>query len=136
MKRAVMQKPGTSTTIKQTAKFEGGNDANVASDCGLLILRLDLGGLLAGHGSQKLFGWFNGPGPQGTAAGFESMDLKPGPLWAFLAGASELGGGILTALGLLHPLGSLSTIGAMIMAIFKANWRKPVWATQGEPSCL
>ena len=34
-----------------------------------LILRVALGGLLAGHGSQKTFGWFNGPGLEGTSAG-------------------------------------------------------------------
>lgn len=29
-------------------------------DLGLFIMRLTAGGLLAGHGSQKLFGWFGG----------------------------------------------------------------------------
>jgi putative oxidoreductase len=31
-------------------------------DFALLILRLTVGLLLAGHGAQKLFGWFGGHG--------------------------------------------------------------------------
>jgi len=100
-------------------------------DLGLLILRLTIGGLLGGHGSQKLFGWFGGFGLQGTAGWLESMNLKPGHLWATGAGASEFGGGLLTALGLLHPLGPIGTLAAMIMATAKAHWGKPIWGTEG-----
>ena len=31
-------------------------------DIGLLLLRLTVGLTLAAHGTQKLFGWFGGPG--------------------------------------------------------------------------
>ena len=48
----------------------------------LLVLRATTGSLLVGHGAQKLFGAFGGPGPEGTARTFESMGLKPGGLWA------------------------------------------------------
>jgi putative oxidoreductase len=34
---------------------------------GILLLRVVFGLALAAHGSQKLFGWFGGPGLQGTA---------------------------------------------------------------------
>ncbi len=43
-----------------------------------LILRLALGLLMAGHGSQKTFGWFGGPGPEGTKGFMEMLGLKPG----------------------------------------------------------
>ena len=36
-------------------------------DFGLLLLRAVVGSLLAGHGAQKLFGWFGGFGIQGTS---------------------------------------------------------------------
>ncbi len=97
----------------------------------LLILRLTLGSLMAGHGAQKLFGWFGGGGLQGTEGWLESMGLKPGRPWAILAGASEFGGGVLTLLGLLNPLGPLGVAGAMGMATAKVHWGKPIWVTSG-----
>ncbi len=51
----------------------------------LLVLRLTAGSLLAGHGAQKLFGWFSGNGLDGTARWLESMGLKPGKPWAMAA---------------------------------------------------
>lgn len=97
----------------------------------LLVLRATTGSLLVGHGAQKLFGAFGGPGPEGTARTFESMGLKPGGLWARLGGAAELGGGALMALGLLGPLGPLAVVSAMTMATLKAHRGKPIWATSG-----
>lgn len=96
-----------------------------------LVLRLVLGGLLAGHGAQKLFGHFSGPGLEGTSGFMEMLGLKPGRPWAVLAGASEFGGGVLTALGLLNPLGPLGIIGAMSMASVTAHGGKPIWVTEG-----
>ncbi|HET7094930.1 MAG TPA: DoxX family protein [Thermomicrobiales bacterium] len=104
---------------------------NAAADLGLLVLRLAVGGLLAGHGAQKLFGAFGGAGLQGTAGWLESMGLKPGDRWALLAGLSEFGGGMLTALGLFHPLGPIATEGAMSLATFRVHAGKPIWNTQG-----
>ncbi len=43
-----------------------------------LVLRVALGGLMAGHGSQKAFGWFNGPGLEGTSGFMEMLGLRPG----------------------------------------------------------
>jgi putative oxidoreductase len=106
------------------------NDTATA-DLGLLVLRLAVGGLLAGHGAQKLFGAFGGNGLQGTATWLESMGLKPGDRWALLAGLSEFGGGMLTALGLFHPLGPIATEGAMSLATFHVHAGKPIWNTQG-----
>jgi len=59
---------------------------NPAADLGLLALRLTTGGLMAGHGAQKLFGSFGGHGLSGTAGFLESLGLKPGKQWAALAG--------------------------------------------------
>src|SRR5438309_744357 len=48
---------------KAEERNQGGETMN---DMSLLILRLTTGGLLAGHGAQKLFGSFNGPGLHGA----------------------------------------------------------------------
>jgi putative oxidoreductase len=100
-------------------------------DAALLIARLVVGGLIAGHGAQKLFGWFGGPGLKGTAGFMESLGLKPGTAWAPVAALSEFGGGVLTALGLLSPLGPIGIIAVMTMATAKAHWGKPIWVTSG-----
>ena len=97
----------------------------------LLVLRLVTGGLLAGHGAQKLFGWFGGPGLQGTSGWLASLRLMPPRPWAMLAGLSEFGGGLLTVLGLLNPIGPIVATGVMITAWVKVHIGKPIWVTEG-----
>jgi putative oxidoreductase len=97
----------------------------------LLVLRAVAGGLLAGHGAQKLFGWFGGNGLEGTAGWLGSMRLEPSRRWALLAGGSELGGGLLTVLGLLNPLGPIAAMAAMLTAWLKVHLGKPIWNTAG-----
>jgi putative oxidoreductase len=95
------------------------------------IVRVVQGSLMAGHGAQKLFGSFGGPGLDNTSGFMEMLGMRPGRPWAYMAGLSEFGGGVLTALGLLNPVGSLGVIGAMAMATRKAHWDKPIWVTEG-----
>jgi putative oxidoreductase len=83
---------------------------------GLLITRLIFGSYLAVHGAQKLFGAFGGRGLDAVGTGFESMGMRPGKPMAALAGASEFGGGVLTAAGIADPLGPLAIAGTMVVA--------------------
>jgi putative oxidoreductase len=87
------------------------------SDSARLGVRLGVGGYLAVHGAQKLFGSFGGPGLDKSAAGFERMGLRPGKPFATLAGTSELAGGLLTAAGLADPVGPIAVAGAMAVAV-------------------
>lgn len=100
-------------------------------DLGILILRLTMGGFLAGHGAQKLFGLFGGYGPDATGQFMESMGLQPGKQWAVMAGLGEFGGGVLTGLGFLHPVGPVTSLAPMIVAWGRAHWGKPIWVTSG-----
>jgi putative oxidoreductase len=96
---------------------------SMSYDLGLLLLRLVVGGLLFGHGAQKLFGWFGGHGLAATSAFFGSqLRLRPAHLWTLMAGLTEAGGGLLVALGLLSPLGSLGIVAAMLVAIALVHW--------------
>jgi putative oxidoreductase len=97
----------------------------------MLIVRLTTGALIAGHGAQKLFGWFGGGGPAETEKIMEKMELRPPKAWAMAAGASEFGGGVLTALGFLNPMGPLGIISAMSVAALTAHGGKPIWAHKG-----
>src|SRR5665213_2585539 len=87
----------------------------------LLIVRLVIGLGFASHGAQKLFGWFGGYGLAGTGGFFESIGFKPGKLFAGAAGASELIGGLLLALGLGGPIGPLLIIAVMVVAILAVH---------------
>jgi putative oxidoreductase len=100
-------------------------------DIALLLLRVTVGGTLAAHGAQKLFGWFGGSGLRGTAAGLEKNGYRPGLPMAFLAGLGEAGGGTLLALGLLTPLGAAAGIGVMLNAIVSVHISKGFWNTKG-----
>ena len=97
---------------------------------GLLLIRFVFGLTFAGHGAQKLFGWFGGHGLKGTAGWMESIGLKPGKAMALAAGASELAGGILFAVGLWTPLAALLMVVSMIVAIAKVHGPNGYWATQ------
>lgn len=99
-------------------------------DLGLLIIRLAVGGLVAGHGAQKMFGWFGGNGFVATRTMMGShLRMRPAALWTALAGLSEFGGGVLLMTGLLSPLGSLGIIAAMLVAI-TIHWPQ-FWAMRG-----
>lgn len=101
------------------------------SDFGLLILRLVLGLMFVGHGSQKMFGWFGGSGLKATTGWMGKMGFRPAWFWGFMAALSEFGGGVLLSLGLLSPFGSLGIIAAMLIAIVKVHWSKGFWNGKG-----
>lgn len=87
------------------------------NDVGLLALRLGVGGALAAHGAQKLFGWFGGYGPDGTGQFMDSMGFPgPGKRNAILAGVAEFGGGTLLALGLGTGAAGAAVAGNMAVA--------------------
>jgi putative oxidoreductase len=95
------------------------------------LLRVLVGGLFVGHGTQKLFGWFGGHGPEGTGQFFDSIGLSPGKRNAMVAGASEAGGGALLALGLFTPLSAALLTGVMSQAIRSLKMDKGPFAQDG-----
>jgi putative oxidoreductase len=94
---------------------------------GLVILRVVVGLTLAGHGAQKLFGWWGGSGMDGWIQMVTKLRIRPAAPWAWIAALSEFGGGILLALGLLSPLGSFAIAGAMLVAIATVHWPNGFW---------
>jgi putative oxidoreductase len=98
---------------------------------GLLILRLVVGLTLAGHGAQKLFGWWGGSGMKGWTEMVRKLRIRPAGPWAWVAALSEFGGGLLVAVGLLSPLGNLAIAGSMLVAIATVHLAKGFWIGKG-----
>jgi putative oxidoreductase len=84
---------------------------------GLLLLRVVVGLAFVGHGTQKLFAWFGGYGPQGTGGFFASQGYRAGVVMAVAAGLCETVGGTLLALGFATPLAGTLLAIVMINAI-------------------
>src|SRR3989442_11960826 len=100
-------------------------------DIGLLLLRLTLGLTLAAHGTQKLFGWFGGPGLDATGQFFEMIGFIPGRRHAVRAGLAETGGGLLLELGLLTPVGAALLFSVMLVAAVTVHIKKGFFAQNG-----
>ncbi|ATF10883.1 DoxX family protein [Brevibacillus sp. HB1.2] len=99
-------------------------------DTGLLLIRLVIGLTFAGHGAQKLFGWFGGYGLKGTGGWLESIGVKPGVAMAFVAGFSELIGGLMFAAGVGIWASSILLAFTMLVAILKVHGQNGYWVTQ------
>jgi putative oxidoreductase len=100
-------------------------------DIGLLLLRLTVGLILAAHGTQKLFGWFGGPGLDAIGQFFEMIGFLPGRRHALMAGLAETGGGLLLALGFLTPLAAAVLCSVMLVAAISVHIKNGFFITSG-----
>jgi len=98
-------------------------------DIGILIIRVFFGLAIAGHGAQKLFGWFGGYGIKQTGGFFESIGFRPGAVFATVAGLSEMGGGVLLTVGLFTPFGAAAVLSAMLVAMVSVHLKNGFFAT-------
>jgi putative oxidoreductase len=98
---------------------------------GRLLARVTIGGLFAAHGTQKLFGWFGGPGVEGAGEMMEKLELEPPKRNAVAAGTAETAAGVLLALGALTPLAASLITSTMITAIRKVHGSEGPWNTEG-----
>jgi putative oxidoreductase len=98
---------------------------------GRVILRSTVGGLFVGHGTQKLFGWFGGPGIGGVTGMFSQIGLHPPKAHAYAAGVAETGGGAALVLGAGTPLAGSVLIATMLTAIRTVHGKNGPWATSG-----
>ncbi len=87
-------------------------------DTALVVLRVVFGLFLAYHGYNKF-----ASGISGTEGWFRSIGFRWPGLQARLAGTTEIGAGVLFALGLVTPLAAAAIIAVMIVAIVVAHWK-------------
>jgi len=86
------------------------------------LARIILGIIFFAHGSQKVFGWFGGPGLRQTLRGLkEHVGLPPIP--ALAAVGAELLGGAALILGFLARLSALGIAVNMLAAIVMVHGR-------------
>ncbi len=85
---------------------------------GLLVLRVVAGLTMAAHGYAK---YFKGGRISGTAGWFDSMGMRPGKVHAHLAASTEIGSGLLLALGLFTPLAALAFVALMAVAAYTVH---------------
>jgi putative oxidoreductase len=101
-------------------------------DLGLLLFRLALAAILYMHATQKMFGWFSGPGLDRAEKLFHNLGQRPGRQMAMLAAACEAGGSLLIAIGLVTPLGAAILAGTMAVAGGSLTMTKgTVWNAAG-----
>jgi len=85
-----------------------------AVDAGQLVLRLVLAVTMAFHGTQKLFGWFDGGGLDRAEAFFRSQGFRPPRVMALVAGLTETAGAVLLGTGLATPLAVAMIAGTLV----------------------
>ena len=88
-------------------------EPTTATDLALLVLRCVIGLTMAAHGWNKFTGGGKIPG---TGRWFDSIGMRPGRLNAYLAATSEVGAGLLLAVGLLSSFAAAGIIGVMTVA--------------------
>jgi putative oxidoreductase len=86
-------------------------------DLGLLLLRLAIGALLIGHGLQKAFGLWGGPGFDGfekllTDTGFQHADIL-----IYVAAGGQIAAGVLLVLGLFTPVAAAGALAYSVTGI-------------------
>jgi putative oxidoreductase len=100
-------------------------------DIGLLLLRLTVGLTLAAHGTQKLFGWFGGPGLSTTGQFFTVLGFPPGRRHALMAALGETLSGLLLAVGFATPAAVALVVSVMLVAAVTVHLGKGFFAQNG-----
>lgn len=98
---------------------------------GLLLLRLAAGLALAAHGTQKMFGWFRGPGLNATGQFFTVLGFPPGRRHALMAALGETVGGLFLAAGLATPAAAAIVVSVMLVAVVTVHVSKGFFAQNG-----
>ena len=101
-------------------------------DLALFLLRVVIGGVVIPHGLLKLGLVGKGGSIAGVAGWFNSIGLRPGLFWAYVAMAAEAGGGVLTVLGLGGPIGPGVLAADLVVVTIIAHWPQGFWAGGGK----
>jgi putative oxidoreductase len=98
-------------------------------DVSLLVLRVVVGTIMAAHGVQKVFGWFDGPGLTATVQGTATTPGM-GPI-GYLVAIGECFGGLGMIFGFLTRFSAASNIVIMIGAIAMVHGKNGFFMKNG-----
>ena len=85
-------------------------DRRGTQDLGLLLLRLAVAAVLIGHGLQKAFGLWGGPGFGGLEASLSDQGFKYADILTYVAAGGQLAAGVLLVLGLFTPVAAAGAL--------------------------
>ena len=104
---------------------------NRVRDAAALAARVVLGGSMAAHGAQKLFGWFGGSGMKAATGMMQQLGFSQPERYARAASATEVASGALIALGALGPIGPAMLASTMTTAVGTVHLPKGYFNTGG-----
>ncbi|MEO9170568.1 MAG: DoxX family protein [Candidatus Baltobacteraceae bacterium] len=96
-------------------------------DLSALLSRATLGAAIAAHGAQKLYGWFDGPGIEGTTGMMGTLGFDPPERYARLSALTEIAAGTLIASGTLGPVGPALLASVMTTAVGSVHLKNGFW---------
>ena len=96
---------------------DGARDRRGTQDLGLLLLRLVLGALLIGHGLQKAFGLWGGPGFDGLEQILTDTGFKYADILTYVATGGQIAAGVLLVLGLFTPVAAAGALAYLVTGL-------------------
>jgi putative oxidoreductase len=92
-------------------------DRRGTQDLGLLLLRVAVGALFIGHGLQKAFGLWGGPGFDGFQSSLTDMGFQRADILTYVATGGQIAAGVLLVLGLFTPLAAAGALAYSVTGI-------------------
>ncbi|HEY0691233.1 MAG TPA: DoxX family protein, partial [Kribbella sp.] len=92
-------------------------DRRGTQDLGLLLLRLVVGAVLIGHGLQKAFGLWGGPGFDGFAKSLTDMGFHHADILTYVASGGQIACGVFLVLGLFTPVAAAGALAYLVTGI-------------------
>ena len=81
------------------------------------MLRVAVGALLIGHGLQKAFGWWGGPGFDGWEDSLTQMGFQHADILTYVATAGQIAAGVLLVLGLFTPVAAAGALAYLVTGV-------------------
>jgi putative oxidoreductase len=108
-------------TIRLCANYYRGEkmDNKKLFNLSMLVLRAVIGGIIAIHGAQKLFGMFNGIGLEGTVKMVEGLGFSNPEIVALVWANIEFIGGTFLVLGILARWSAIAVMFTVLVHLWK-----------------